>query len=122
MKKHFILGTIILSVVLLFTSCYTPSPLYGTWEDNNNNKIIFNTDGTFSAQVSYNSESFEYSGTYTVIDNVLIFNIVESSDETTATPTSKKREWDLQGAILRLNKFKDDDSDASVLTLYHTAR
>lgn len=122
MKKKFILVTLIASLFLLFTSCYIPSPLYGTWQDNNNNRIIFNTDGTFTAQVAYNSESYEYSGSYTVIDNVLIFNIVTSDDESTATPTTKLREWSLSGAILKLHKWKDDDTDASELTLYHISR
>lgn len=122
MKKRFLLGTIILSVVLLFSSCYIPSPLYGTWQDNSNNKIIFNTDGSFTSQVAYNTEVYEYTGTYTVIDNVIIFNIVSSSDETTATPTTKLREWSLSGAILKLHKWKDDESDSSELTLYHISR
>lgn len=122
MKKRFLLGTIILSLAMLFISCYTPSPLYGTWSDGNNgNKIIFFPDGTFSADLKYNSETYEYSGTYDTIDNVIIFTITNTTDPSASLGTLP-REWSISGAIMKLHKFRDDESAASDLTLYHYSR
>ena len=45
-KKTFITLSTIFALFTL-SSCYTPSPLYGTWNDNLGNKITFISDGTF---------------------------------------------------------------------------
>lgn len=115
MKKRFLLGTLILSLVLLLSSCYTPSPLYGTWADNNGNKMTFFDDGSFSASVVNNEGKLQvYDGSYTVIDNVLIFKI--SGDFS----YSRNTEWDLNGAVLKLSWTAN--STTTNLVLYHTAR
>ena len=38
-------------VTALFSACYEPSPLYGTWSDNDGNSITFIVDGTFNAKI-----------------------------------------------------------------------
>ena len=51
MKKRFLFTTLLLAYVFIFAACYTPSPLYGTWTDNDGNKInatIRNTDSTLT--------------------------------------------------------------------------
>ena len=61
--------------ILVLASCYVPSPLYGTWADNDGNKIIFMTDGTFSATVKVSDSETPSisSGSYTVIDNTNMY-------------------------------------------------
>ncbi len=115
MKKKYILCTIITLFILLLESCYTPSPLYGVWADDSGNKITFMTDGSFSAAIK-NAENgiTQYEGTYTVIDNVLNFNIKGDSTYTRNT------QWDLYGAILKLTWTSD--SNTVNLILYHTKR
>ena len=120
-KKLFfkLLVALLTCALPLFTlsSCYTPSPLYGTWADNDGNRIIFRSDGTFSATVytgtdsSGDSVSENYSGTYTVVDNVLIFTFESGS--------SKNTTWDIWGAILYLTWTEDSELS---LTLYHISR
>ena len=48
MKKIF-LSLLFIFAMMFIASCYTPSPLYGTWSDNSGNKITFISDGTFVA-------------------------------------------------------------------------
>ena len=52
--KLFSLTGLLLTLTLI-TSCYTPNPLYGTWTDNDGNKIQFMDDGTFTASVKDSS-------------------------------------------------------------------
>lgn len=105
------------SILFTLSSCYTPSPLYGTWADNDGNKITFISDGTFSAKVYTSTDSSgdavseTYSGTYSVIDNVLIFTFESGS--------SKNTTWDIRGSILYLTWYEDSELS---LTLYHTSR
>ena len=104
---------------LIITGCYTPSPLYGTWKDNLGNKIVFTSDGSFTASVYETSdEATSYSGSFDVIDNAIIFSA--SSDKSTGT-TTKYTTWDIHGAVLTL-KWIAADSTTITLTLYHTAR
>ena len=49
-KNTFITLATIFTIFTL-ASCYTPSPLYGTWNDNLGNKITFISDGTFVAKI-----------------------------------------------------------------------
>ncbi len=103
----------ITTLVLLLSSCYTPSPLYGNWSDNDGNKISFMDDGSFNARIKDTDESFiNYSGTYVVIDNIINFNIAEP------ITTRRVGEWDIRGAILYIT-FEGRDK---ALILYHTAR
>ena len=92
MKKF---GIAVIGVfMLLLASCYVPSPLYGTWADNDGNKIIFMTDGTFSAtvQVSDSEMPSISSGSCTVIDYIVTFTFDNG--------TVRNTEWDIRGSIL----------------------
>ena len=94
----------------LCVSCYQPSPLYGAWSDNGGNKISFADDGSFSATIKdTNGDIQNYSGNYTVIENVISF----SKDD-----GSINSEWDIRGGILYLTWF-DAYGSAISLTLYH---
>lgn len=113
-RKIFITSIIIL-ITSLFISCYTPSPLYGTWADNDGDKIIFMDDGTFSATIIGTDESSTlYSGAWTVIDNVLVLNI--QGDNAAVRNT----EWDIRGALLYIEWTANNTT--KTLKLYHIAR
>ena len=116
MKTRIILTMgLTLLLAALFCSCYTPNPLYGTWTDNDGNKIQFIDDGTFSATIKDSeNELIGYSGEWSVIDNVLMFTIKGDSTYTRNT------EWDIRGAMLYLTWTANNNT--RVLTLYHTAR
>ena len=104
-----------LLITMLFFSCYTPSPLYGTWTDNDGNKINFMDDGNFTAAIKdTDNNMLHYEGTWATVDNVLIFNI--QADNAYARNT----EWDLRGAMLYLTWTANGNT--KMLTLYHTAR
>lgn len=110
MKKYFITIGLLVAVWCV-TSCYTPSPLYGTWADNRGSKITFINDGSYTASIVNTAEvATSYSGTWNVIDNVLVFT--KSSGSTIDT------EWDIRGAMLYLD-WTDDDGESQSLTLYH---
>lgn len=118
MKKN-ISGILVIIAALFittfFTSCYTPSPLYGTWSDNEGNKINFMPDGSFSSIIlDSENNSVSYEGKWTCIDNVLIFNI--SAD----INYSRNTEWSLSGAILKITWTSNNNTKN--LILYHTAR
>ena len=99
-------------------SCYTPSPLYGTWADNNGNKIQFMQDGTFTAKIQTGISSTgdtyaeTYNGTYTVLESTLIFSFESGNSRNTS--------WDISGSILYIT-WEEGSKDLS-LTLYHTSR
>ena len=118
MKRFKIFGFVWLSAVvltILFSSCYTPNPLYGTWTDNDGNKIQFIDDGTFTATIKdSDTQLVSYSGDWSTVDNVLIFNIKGDSSY------SRNTEWDMRGAMLFLTWTANNNT--KVLTLYHTAR
>ena len=116
MKNRFILAAgFALLMAIIFCSCYTPNPLYGTWTDNDGNKIQFIDDGTFSAIIKDSDDNLvSYSGDWTVVDNVLIFNI---KGDTTYT---RNTEWDLRGAMLYLTWTANNST--KMLVLYHTSR
>ncbi len=108
MKKIF-LTLLAVFAVALFSSCYEPSPLYGTWQDQAGNKISFVNDGTYSAKI-FNTKtgaSLTYQGNYTVMENVLIFG-TDSGNITT--------EWDIRGNILYCTW------GANQLSLYHVSK
>lgn len=101
---------------LIFISCYTPSPLYGTWTDNDGNSIQFRDSGEFSATIKDSSnKSITYEGDWRTIDNVLIFNINGDTEK-----YSRNTEWDMKGAMLSLTWTANNSTRQ--LTLYHTAR
>lgn len=124
MKKLGITAAFTLLLSLIFTSCYEPSPLYGTWADNDGNKITFINDGTFNAYVLDSAgDKVNYSGDYSVIDNVLVFNYTSPKyDGSFSTNT----EWDIRGSMLYLS-WTYTDSTLGVkqtvnLTLYHISK
>lgn len=111
--KKICFAVLISTLMLIISSCYTPSPLYGTWTDNDGNKIMFMDDGSFSARIVDSSgTSTNYEGAYTVIDNIISFKI------TTPSAFTRVSEWDIRGAILYV-RFEGQDK---ALILYHTAR
>ena len=116
MKNRFFLAAVFaLLMAIIFCSCYTPNPLYGTWSDNDGNKIQFIDDGSFSATIKdSDNKIISYSGEWTVIDNVLIFTIKGDSQYTRNT------EWDIRGAMLYLTWTANNNT--KMLVLYHTAR
>ena len=103
-----------LLILLCLSSCYTPSPLYGTWSDNTGDKITFISDGSFTSTITNSAgKSTLYSGSWTVLDNVLIFT--KSSGSTVDT------EWDIRGSMLYLD-WVDDYNETQALTLYHVSK
>ena len=116
MKNKFLMIFVAVAVLaILFSSCYTPNPLYGTWADNDGNKIQFIDDGTFTATIkNSDNQLVSYSGDWSTVDNVLIFNIKGDSSY------SRNTEWDMRGAMLFLTWTANNNT--KVLTLYHTAR
>ena len=113
---------VIFSALALF-SCFTPSPLYGTWSDNLGNKITFSDDNTFTAIIAvertvidddYNVPVTEtFSGSFSVAENVLSF----STDYGTIVT-----EWDIRGSILYLDWTMPQGSSGETiknLRLYH---
>lgn len=102
-------------VPVIFSACYTPSPLYGSWSDNRGNKISFINDGTFVAKINNSTEiPVTYEGDYFVMDNALIFTVKDPS-------YSVNTEWDIRGAMLYLDWVGSDKQEVS-LTLYHIAK
>ena len=112
----------ICSKIILF-SCYTPNPLYGTWEDNNGNTFTFQQDYSFTSKVSMNNKIYSYTGTWQVLDNVISFAVqsvsVDGSEETSVSKTIIT-EWDLRGSILYLSWTEENISH--LMTLYHTKK
>jgi hypothetical protein len=90
-------GALFISLALaglgaLAAACAEPVPLYGTWADNTGDRVSFFDDGTFSSLVA--GENF--SGTYTVLQNVLSFSNSEDGRRIVT-------EWDIRGNMLYLN-------------------
>lgn len=112
MKRKIFTLAIILTAIVYLGSCYLPSPLYGTWTDNAGNKIIFMQDGSFQSKIiNSEGEPENGEGTYSVIDNVIVFNFTGGSINT---------EWDIRGALLYLTWTANGNT--ILLTLYHTGR
>ncbi len=122
--KKFNFTILSLFLIMLVISCYEPSPLYGTWADNDGNKISFINDGTFNAYILDSvDEKVNYSGDYSVIDNVLVFNFTSAKVEGNF---STNTEWDIRGSMLYLKwTYKDKTQNTSLtkqLTLYHISK
>lgn len=117
MKKQNLIKLLItivtFSLVLTLSSCYTPSPLYGKWADNQGNSINFVSDGTYNSVILYNGTPTSFNGDWTVIENVLIFSFSEGG--------SMNTEWDIRGSMLYLT-WTNQDGDTVKLTLYHTVK
>jgi len=96
---------------LVFAACNAmPSPLFGTWADNQGNTFSFFEDGTFTAIVKSNGFTLNYEGSYTVLRNALTL---------ACTNVDKKvvTEWDIRGNILYLDWIDEDRTPVS-MTLY----
>jgi len=122
MKHRCVFGKLIfVALVFLYSflvlSCYTPSPLYGTWVDSStNNSLVIQSTGDFVARIKGDSgTTTTYQGTYTVIDNTLIFLVTDPYSYTVPT------EWDVRGSILYCTWTNEDDEIVN-LSLYHTSR
>lgn len=116
MKKLNVLIAAIFSVMIfLLLSCYTPSPIYGTWADNVGSKISFVSDGTYTATIVdiENNTSERSSGSWTVMENIIIF----AKD----TGNSINSEWDVRGSILYLY-WTYDAGNTQKLSLYHVSK
>lgn len=111
-----------ITFALVFFSCFTPSPLYGTWSDNLGNKITFSDDMSYTAIIAVEpitdgNENFGYetetfSGSFAVAENVLSL-----STEYGLVVT----EWDIRGSILYLDWTMPQGSGETIknLRLYH---
>ncbi len=107
MKQYAVFFTVIFSLLLF--SCAEPSPLYGTWADNNGDQIMFMSDGTYTATITdqYHN-SIPSDGTYSVLLNAL--SLTSSSGRTLVT------EWDIRGNMLYLTWLENGENIG--LTLY----
>lgn len=114
-KHHILISVFFLAALFLLSSCYTPSPIYGTWADNAGSKISFVSDGTYTATIMNIKEntSERASGSWTVMENIIIF--------TKDTGGSINSEWDIRGSILYLY-WTDDEGNTQALTLYHVSK
>lgn len=99
-------------VLTVFSSCYVPSPLYGTWQDSWGNKISFMPDETYSSNITINGNGEQQDGTYSVLNNVITF--------ARSTGSIMSAEWDIRGNILYLN-WVDTASNGRLLTLMKIA-
>ena len=101
-------------LVLALVSCYVPSPLYGSWSDNDGNKISFMDDGTFVAKIRDpdTEQSVIYDGDYSVVDNVISFS--------TSDGIVVNSEWDIRGAMLYITWTSGGVTYN--LSLYHTGK
>ena len=106
--KIFLTCLLALLIALGFSSCYAPSPLYGTWADNTGDRITFMTDGSYSAKINLSGADVGSTGTYEVLMNILVFT--DDGGSTTET------EWDLRGNILYLTWY--DGNTNKLLMLY----
>ena len=115
MKKfNIVIAAVFASVLVLMASCYTPSPVYGTWADNSGSKITFIDDGSYTATtVNTAGVKTMYEGSWTVMENVLIF--------TKKSGASINTEWDIRGSMLYLD-WVDDEGEIQSLVLYHVSK
>ncbi|MCQ2598229.1 MAG: hypothetical protein MJ181_10340 [Treponema sp.] len=113
-KKLFITAFILALFAGIFTSCYTPNPLYGTWGDNLGNSIQFRADNTFAAKVTNSMGNVEQvEGTWACIENALILK--------KDSGTSFNTEWDIRGSMLYL-EWVDNLREVQYMTLYHISK
>ena len=116
-RRTIVFFAALVAAAVLLASCYEPSPLYGRWTDNNGNSISFISDGTFVAKINDKTKKdtvITYQGDYSVIENVLVFNITSPSASTIDT------EWDIRGSLLFCDWTQGDST--WTLTLYHVSK
>lgn len=111
-KFTYLTLTLATITIFLLASCYQPSPLYGTWSDNQGNKLILSSDNSYTAIIKdSNGNTNNYNGSYTVLENIISFSRTDGNMNT---------EWDIRGGILYL-KWLDSSGKEINLNLYHTA-
>ena len=115
MKKRLIrtitFASLLFSLVL-FSSCYQPNPLTGTWASNKGDQLTLFPDYNYSAKiVDFAGDTTSYSGTYNVLMNAISFT---ASDGYTAVS-----EWDIRGGMFYL-EWTDRKGKKLKLTLYKT--
>ena len=109
MKNKFITAAILAGLLLILAGCYTPSPLYGTWQEGSGTTtFVFSPDGSFSMSIKSTAETSTDTGTWQTIDNVLILRFDEKS---------YMFEWEIRGAILHLTLDEDNN-----YTLFHVSK
>jgi len=112
-KKKYLIIAVLMAALLSLSSCYAPSPLYGTWMDNNGTTLkLMNTMDYSMKYVNSQGLKADEQGTWAVQDNVI--NFTTSSGVVVS-------EWDLRGAILYLT-WKDNTGTTINMQLYHTAK
>ena len=115
-NKHIFAGIFVLLLALTVSvsvsSCYEPSPLYGTWADYTGDSITFMVDKTYNSLVTINGVNQSQSGSYDVLMNILVFTDAETS-------SVMETEWDIRGNILYLTWTVG--STNKQLTLYKIA-
>ncbi len=114
-----------LSLLSVFFSCYTPSPLYGTWSDNLGNKLTFLDDNSYISVIVMNSvydddgtllstEAETYEGSFSVVENVLSLSTEYGLIVT---------EWDIRGSVLYIDwtmpSHRQESGEVKHLKLYH---
>lgn len=112
-KKRFLIIAALMAALLSLSSCYAPSPLYGTWMDNNGTSLMLMNTMDYSLRYN-NSQGIkcDEQGTWAVQDNVINFSTSQGVVVS---------EWDLRGAILFLT-WKDNTGTTINMQLYHTAK
>jgi hypothetical protein len=103
---------ILLGMVFGILSCTEPDPLYGTWQDNTGNLIIFKDSGAFTASVinPVDKQKEEFTGFFSISKNSLSLKITSPETKTLVT------EWDIRGSMLYLNWT--GEGGARLMTLY----
>lgn len=123
MKKNIFIGLVLVGILVFLASCYTPSPLYGTWQDNTGSKITFVSDGTYSSTIPIydkaDSPTDTASGEWQVNDNVLVLSRKSGGSFVT--------EWEIRGSILYFMNFSVYGSDGTMyekqnMTLYRISK
>lgn len=107
-----LLGIFFASTIII--SCYSPNPIYGKWADNIGNVISFFPDLTFSSKIYDTSlTQSDYSGSYNVIENIMVFN--QNDGRTIMT------EWDIRGSILYIT-WTTEYGETISLSLYRISK
>lgn len=113
MKKiiYILFATLCLSFL---TSCFSPSPLYGTWADNTGSSIMFMGDNTYAATIIQNGTKVRYAGTYEVVNDVIVITYDSNSRMIS--------EWDIRGGRMYLKWYNPVTQTNELLTLFHTSK
>ena len=95
--------------VLNFSSCVSPSPLYGSWISYTEDELALNTDGTFTAKINVHGNIEELEGTWSQNGRVLQF---------TSDGTKFNSEWTLDAGLLQLSWPSVTNGSTIILEMY----